>query len=429
MNGQRLLFFGALLSLIGTGCNLSDDSPVVVGNNQVSESNNATNNTTNNATNNSTNGATNNTTNNTTNNATNNAVAVSVVFTEKRINDVVTDAGQVVASSSFEVAAKFTTTNSSACPNCPIQVILEDNGNLNCLSDQSAGTNTGTIVLLAPDVIGGFSIFYHVMEEATCDAAIEKITQPSTSLFGTVEVVDGLTLTDVLPPADAKNVPIDKPIQITASKVIEPGSAQANVLLFKSGTPVPATVSVSGTVIRVSPEALFEEFQTEYTLVVKADLKSTDGTTLGTDNRLTFTTVTLVEGRKYAIRNAYHGQAYDLAVGTDNNCRLASNLTRQDSWIPVQFPLGGSYLHSANRGDGFALEGSDGANPCLLVNTVSATGQSWRFVKSGGGFLLQTDFRGPNEALDATKALPDSAKPRMTVLNGESNQIWNFTAQ
>ncbi len=428
MNGQRLLFFGALLSLIGTGCNLSDDEPAVVSNNQVEQTNNATNNTTNNTTNNATNNATNNSTNNT-NNATNNAAAVSVVFTEKRINDAVTDAGQVVASSSFEVAAKFTTTNSSACPNCPIQVILEDNGNLNCLSDESAGTNSGTIVLLAPDVIGGFSIFYHVLEEATCDAAMAKITQPSTSLFGTVEVVDGLTLTEVLPPPNAKDVPVDKPIQITASKAVAADSAQGNVLLFKSGNPVPTTLSVNGPVITLSPDSDLDEFQTEYTLVVKADLRSTDGTALGTDAQLTFTTVTLAEGRKYAIRNAYHGQAYDLAVGTDNNCRLTSNLTRQESWIQARFPLGGSYLHPSGPGAGFALEGADGANPCLVVQTVGATGQSWRFVKSGGGFLMQTDFQGANRALDATKASPDRAKPLMTNLNGESNQIWNFTAQ
>jgi hypothetical protein len=429
MNGRRLLLSGALFSLIATGCNLSDDEPAVVSNNQVEQTNNATNSSTNNITNNATNNATNNTTNNTTNNGTNNAAPVSVVFTEKRINNVVTDAGQAVASSSFEVAAQFTTTNSSACPDCPIQVILEENGNLNCLSDQTAGDSTGTIILLAPDLIGGFSIFYHVMEEASCDAAIEKITQSSTSLFGMVEVVEGLTLTDVLPAPDSKDVPVDKPIQINASKAVEADSAQGNVLLFKSGTPVPITLSVNGAVITATPEAVLEEFQTEYTLVVKADLKSIDGTTLGSDNRLTFTTVTLAEGRKYAIRNAYHGQAYDLAVGTDNNCQLASNLTRQDSWMAAQFPLGGFYLHSANRGVGFALEGSDGANPCLIVNTVGASGQSWRFVKSGGGFLMQTNFQGPNRALDATKASPDRAKPLMTDLNGESNQIWNFTAQ
>jgi len=432
MNGKRLLFFSALLALIATGCNLSDDEAAAVLNNQV-EQNNTTNNATNTASNNSTNTATNNATNNGTNNTTNNGTtnldAATVVFDEKRINNVVTDAGQAVASSAFEVSATLTTTNSTACPNCPIQVILEDNGNLHCLSDQTAGNSEGTVVLVAPDVIGGFSIFYHVMEEATCDAAIEKITQPSTTLFGTVEVIDGLTLTDVTPAPGATDVPVDKLMQITASKAIEAGSVQGNVLLFKSGAAVPATVSVNGPVITVSPEARLEEFQTEYTLVVKADLKSIDGTALGIDAMLTFTTVTLAEGQKYSIRNAYHGQAYDLSVGNNDNCRLTSNGTQQDAWIPARFPQGGFYLHSANRGVGFALEGSDGADPCLLVQTVGATGQGWRFVKSGNGFLMQTNFQGPNRALDATKVPPDVAKPRMEDVNGESNQVWFFTAQ
>jgi len=108
MNGKRLLFFSALLALIATGCNLSDDEAAAVLNNQV-EQNNTTNNATNTASNNSTNTATNNATNNGTNNTTNNGTtnldAATVVFDEKRINNVVTDAGQAVASSAFEVSA------------------------------------------------------------------------------------------------------------------------------------------------------------------------------------------------------------------------------------------------------------------------------------------------------------------------------------
>ncbi len=427
MIGRQLLLFAALTLIVG-GCNLSDDGPAIVFNNQV-EQNNTTNSGSNNTTNNTSNNTTNNASNNTTNNTTTGGDAASVVFVEKRINNVVTDVGQVVASASFEVEAKMTTTNSAACPNCPIQVILEDNGNLHCLSDGAAGSSAGTIVMQAPDVVDEFAIYYYLMEEASCDAAIEKITPPSTALFGKVTVVDGLTILETMPPPGATDVPVGRPLQITASKAVDPASVEANVLLFKNGAPVTTAASVEGAIITLTPAARLEEFQTEYTLVFKEGLKSVDGLALGVEARLSFTTVTLAEGQKYAIRNAYHGQAYDLTTGTDGNCRLITNQTRSDSWMAARFPQGGTYLHSSNQGIGFSLEGADGANPCLLVQTVGATGQSWRFVKSGAGFLMQTAFQGTNRALDATKATPDRAQPLMMNVNGESNQVWNFTAQ
>lgn len=421
MIGRRLLI-SALLTLIVGGCNLSDDE--ASRNNQVDQTNNASNNDTNNASNNGSNNAS----NNATNNGSNNATPVSVVFTKQLINGVDAETATIVASTIFELTATVETTNSTGCPNCPIQVVLENGDGLTCLSDELAGTSTKTITMQAPEFLGDMFIYYHVREEATCDAAIEKITQPTTDLFGKIPVVDGLSLIDVFPSPNAKNVAVDTTVLITASKPIDPTTVTASVLLFKGGTRVPATASVEGAKISLRPNSQLEEFQTEYSVVVTTGLKSVSGLTLGQESRLMFSTVTLAGGRKYAIRNAYHGDAYDL-VGTNNGCVLASNTNEQDTWQAARFPQGGTYLHSSNQGVGFALNSSDGSEPCLLTQTVGSSAQNWNFTKSGAGFLMQTAFQGMSRALDANKDDTRNVKPAMADVSGESTQEWYFVPQ
>ena len=252
-----------------------------------------------------------------------------------------------------------------------------------------------------------------------------------------VTVLPPLAITTSVPAAGAATVLIDAVIRITFSAAIDPTTVTAtSVVLSTGGTVVPATRTVSGNVVTVTPSALLTEFNTGYSLQVTTAVKSTAAQALASNGSVAFTTDFWDPNFHYRITNQFSGPSKSLdTFANSRECFMGDtgNFSGQ-FWFFIARGTGGSYsMQNAFGGANFGLEGADTGTPCFLTggglpNEVTFSGMLWKALPIPG-FAGQYYLRPASTTTKslATVGLVPQLVVTPTTPSGSSSANWTFT--
>lgn len=344
---------------------------------------------------------------------------------------------QVSATIEFTVAAEVTISGATGA----VQVVVAvDGGGMGCLVDETPTTVaiSASTSLEGPLTTGTRELMWGAYEEADCDAALALAMEtPPTGRLGEIEftVPPALTVIQISPDADETDVVVGTTVRVTFDVPIDAASLTGRVRLSSADGQVPATVSVAGTEVILTPSSALDEFQTRYTVLVVAGITGS-GRSLETDFSTSFTTLMFVPDEFYTASNDFHTSSYALAIDSTNQCFIeaadAADLSQQfqfelrdDRWI-------GSNLGFTSPG-GLALDAGDGTTFCAMrpLGATPLATQNWSFVEhpaASGSFWMRADADA-TLSLDATEANPAivPVSPRMAPTDDEPRQRWRWT--
>ena len=240
----------------------------------------------------------------------------------------------------------------------------------------------------------------------------------------------------VLPPLTATVAPvnatsevlIESSIGLTFSENVNAASVTAaTVVLTRGGIVVPASRSVIGRVVTITPTAPLSEFQTAYVVTVTSGLTSTLGTRLATTLTSNFTTIFWDPAYYYRLTTNSIGPTSSLDVDGNGFCTMASSgpsLGQAWFFLPI-LGTGHFTMHNGAGGVGNGLEGADAPTPCFIGGlTVLFSGMLWKTTPAptAGSHYLQNQNFGVNKSLSTLSGVPE-----MHPTANTPSQFWTFT--
>lgn len=262
----------------------------------------------------------------------------------------------------------------------------------------------------------------------------------SGSVALTVVGTPTLSIASISPTNGGADVSIEGKVIITFSENINASTVTAaSVTLTKGGVAVPASRTVSGKVVTVTPLSLLDEFVTFYAVSVTTALRSAVGNQLPSTAQSGFSTAFWDPSYYYRLTNDYRGPNESLDSYPDGtyNCWMGptGNYSGQ-LWYFLPIAGSGGYYTMQNLygGSGRALEGAASPGQCFLVgpfNPGEYTGMMWKPVSaaaySPGRYYLQ-NWGSSAKSLD-TPLFNNIAWPSMQTTGAFSGQFWLFTRQ
>lgn len=274
-------------------------------------------------------------------------------------------------------------------------------------------------------------------DEGACSFEGEEAVCECNTGFGAVglECLPAPLVVSMLPNDGARSIGIEDPVEIVFSKAMNRQTLATGIEVTGPGDVAIAgdvTMSEDGKTARFSPNELFVEYESEYTVSLADTIVDRDGVAISATD-FGFTTVLVDHNYWYKLETNYLGpeQVLDTSGLECSQEQVNPNAAGQ-SWRftvinDIEFALSNSSEPTKY------LEGGDGSGPCSLSDPVAQaplqffTGQTWTLSRQQGHptncsvpgglpyFFLQNTFRGDNEALDTTN---------MSAIGCYSGQLW-----
>lgn len=247
-----------------------------------------------------------------------------------------------------------------------------------------------------------------------------------------------LSVSNWTPGTNSTLVGIDDSIIITFSDNIDGTSVGSSIIYLKEGnTTVPATLSTNGNKVTLDPSQPLTEFNTNYTLTVKASIKDVNGNTMSSDYSGSFETIQFDEEYVYIVR-PYFGR---------NDDKVLDNRYETDNYYPAFIGTWGGYsgqlwnirhygdiyytMSTATGGDDILLDSNDGSDIAYLSQGSTSgepyTGQWWFFdfeenLEGKDYYTMRTYWQGDNHYLDQTCTMRGNS-PDIPV---SGDYLWSF---
>jgi len=248
-----------------------------------------------------------------------------------------------------------------------------------------------------------------------------------------------LSVVSFSPTSASTNVSIESVVQVTFSENINAATVTAGtVALSTGGVAVPATRTVSGKVVTITPNSLLAEFNAAYVVTITTSLKSSVGNSLPNNVGAGFTTVFWDPNYYYRLTNDFlgAGESLDTFSGGGYECYMGTTggFTGQFWYFtPINGAPGYYTMQNQFGGPTRGLEGADSPGACFLAGPLvpgQFTGMMWKPVSaaqfSPGRYFLQSLNFGSAKSLD-TPFLGTEPHPSMQPTGGFTGQFWTFT--
>jgi len=255
----------------------------------------------------------------------------------------------------------------------PGQVNLGSPSNLQWSSSNSSVAlvgSSGIVTAVSP----GTSVIRSVITGTNISA------QAIVTVTGTTGA--GLTVVSTTPTDATGNWTIETPVRVTFSQPIDPATVNSNTFRVAVGQPKAGTYTVAGNVVTFTPSEFFSEVQ-RVTVTITTDLKSVSGASLSTPYSGWFEVAYLDHNYYYRVTNHTGAAARSLDLNANGEAILAapSNSVSQ-MWY---FSRQANYFlfRNGSRGDGWYLDGMDGAAPAVMRSALPSPTLSQRWNWGG----------------------------------------------
>lgn len=342
------------------------------------------------------------------------------------------------ATDDLDVEATFSITNSEACADCNVQLLVAFNDNAPvCLYDGAAGEDlTGSAALPTLTEGGEAQVHVHAVEADDCEAAIALGSIEASDAVGTVTFTPArLRVVSVTPTDEATDV-VATTVRVGFNGAIDEASIGDLVRLEQDGTVVETTATTDANGVVLTPTEPLTEWQTEYTVIVEPGLTGGDRELLDGFTS-TFQTRMFVPGQYYEIFPASQDQ---FALAYSNNRILVAQRGDNDNDVRFQFrfirPSGKTGWIAYNQPSSIlalTVDDQGGDELAMLqVNPASPLDtQLWHFIRQeNGSFWIRNESLGDDVSLQSPDLTIAPATPVMdptlTDEVDEELQDWSF---